>query len=99
LNPQGIFFSRQYSPVLRSLRKSLVNPNLFAIIAPPNGLSGFNYLVVLWARPCAQSCQSIEFALSFPGKVLWMRDFVSLAGHSPTWRWGSGCMLMQWQEK
>jgi len=42
LNPQGIFFGRQYSPVLRSLRKSLVNPNLGAIIAPSNGLSGLN---------------------------------------------------------
>jgi hypothetical protein len=41
LNPQGIFFSRQYDSVLHFFRKSLVNPNLFAIIASPNGLSGF----------------------------------------------------------
>ncbi|MDD3518765.1 MAG: hypothetical protein PHQ14_10480, partial [Chromatiales bacterium] len=42
LNPQGIFLSRQYGSVLRSFGKCLVNPNLGAIITPPNGLSGLN---------------------------------------------------------
>jgi hypothetical protein len=41
LNPHGIIFSRQYDSVLHFFRKSLVNPKLFAIITPPNGLFGF----------------------------------------------------------
>jgi hypothetical protein len=53
LNPQRIFFGRKYPLVFRSLKKSVVNPNLCAIISSTYEKSGL--VTLAYAEPAADS--------------------------------------------
>jgi putative SOS response-associated peptidase YedK len=63
LNPQRIFFGRKYTLVFRSLKKSVVNPNLCAIISPAYEKSGLRWTIGMCGRFAFYSASEATAAL------------------------------------